>query len=394
MKRKVHSIIYLLTVFAVVNVCVPIVQAIEFKGVSYTAWSPYAMLSEDSDNSLAKARADGCNWLAICVWWFQDNVNSTTIEPDYTLYSATVESVVHAINTCHELGMKVMLKPMVDCRDGVWRGNINPSLDWFSSYQDFIIFWAQIAEENKVESFCVGCELMDTVSWSSSWETVIQNARTHYTGPMTYAANHGNENNVSWWDELDYIGIDAYYALTGKNNPTLNELKSAWQNRANSIETWLNSNWPGMKIVFTEVGYQSVDGTNCTPWYTDPATHPMDFQEQVDCYEALLSVCRERSWWMGVFWWNWETHPDGGGEDDPYWTPMNKPAEDVMISYYQTTPGDFDDDRDVDLYDMSFFTEYWLDSEIVGDPDLNNDGSVNLLDFSLLADYWLAGVSL
>lgn len=393
MKRKVLSTIYFLTVFAVVSVCAPIVQAVDMKGVSYTAWGPYDMLSEDSDNSLAKARSDGCNWLAICVWWFQDNVNSTTIEPDYALYSATPESVIHAINTCHELGMKVMLKPMVDCRNGVWRGNINPSSGWFSSYQDFIIFWAQLAEENKVESFCIGCEFVKTVSWSSSWETVIQNARLYYTGPMTYAANHGNENNISWWDELDYIGIDAYYALTGKNNPTLNELKSAWQSRANSIESWRNSNWPGMKIAFTEVGYQSVDGTNRTPWYTDPSTHPLDFQEQVDCYEALLSVCKQRSWWLGVFWWNWETDPNGGGEDDPYWTPMNKPAEDVLISYYQTIAGDFDDDHDVDLYDMSFFTEHWLDSEIVGDPDLNNDGSVDLLDFSLLANHWLSGVS-
>ncbi|MHC4558659.1 MAG: glycoside hydrolase family 113, partial [Planctomycetota bacterium] len=136
MKSKKPLIHYSLAVFAVINFCVPATHAIEMKGVSYTAWKPDAMLSEDSDNSLAKVRADGCNWIAICVWWFQDNVNSTTVEPDYTRYSATPESVVHAINTCHELGMKVMLKPMVDCRDGDWRGTINPSDGWFSAYQD------------------------------------------------------------------------------------------------------------------------------------------------------------------------------------------------------------------------------------------------------------------
>jgi len=311
------------------------------KGVSYTAWQPDAMLSEDSNRSLAKARADGCNWIALCVWWFQNNVSSTTIESDYTRYSATPESVVHAINQCHEQGMKVMLKPMVDCRDGEWRGNINPSNDWFSAYQDFISFWAQIAEEHKVELLCIGCELTKTVSWSSSWKNIIQNTRTYYTGPLTYAANHGNEKNVNWWNDLDYIGIDAYYPLTDKNDPTLNELKTAWENRANSLENWLNSNWQEMKIVFAEVGYQSVDGTNRTPWWTDPSSHTMDFQEQAECYEALLSVCRERSWWLGAFWWNWETDPDGGGEDDPYWTPVNKPAEDIMISYYQI-PSDLD----------------------------------------------------
>lgn len=388
MKSKTASIRCCLMVLAIVAVCPAVVGAIEMKGVSYTAWRPDAMLSEDSDESLAKASADGCNWIAICVWWFQDNVDSTTIEPDYGRYSATAESVVHAIDTCHKLGMKVMLKPMVDCRDGTWRGNINPSFEWFSAYEQFVDFWARIAEENKVESFCVGCELKDTVLWSSSWKLVIRNVRTRYSGPMTYAANHGNEKNVDWWDELDYIGIDAYYPLTDKNDPTLSELKSAWEDRADSLEAWLGAFRNTKKIVFTEIGYQSADGTNRTPWYTDPSSHATDLQEQAECYEALLSVCRERSWWLGAFWWNWETKASGGGQDDPYWTPMNKPAEAVMAGHYKTLPGDFDDDRDVDLHDMEFLAEHWLDSEIVGDPDLDNDGHVNMSDFSLFADHW------
>ncbi|MCK4856848.1 MAG: hypothetical protein KAT58_02665 [candidate division Zixibacteria bacterium] len=345
----------------------PNTHPIEMKGVSYTAWQPTAMLSEDSNRSLAKAREDGCDWIALCVWWFQNNVSSTAIKPDYTRFSAMPESVVHAINQCHEQGMKVMLKPMVDCRDGDWRGNIDPSDEWFSAYQEFIAFWAQIAEEHEVELFCIGCELTKTVSWSSSWRNIIQNTRAYYGGALTYAANHGNEKNVRWWNDLDYIGIDAYYPLTNKNNPTLDELKRAWENRANSIENWLNSVWPGKKIIFTEVGYQSVDGTNRTPWYTDPSSHTMDFQEQAECYEALLSVCRRRSWWLGAFWWNWETNPNGGGGNDPYWTPMNKPAEDVMISHYQRSPDsncspveDFEF-GDFNTFDwMTFGDEYWF----------------------------------
>jgi hypothetical protein len=345
----------------------PNTRPIEMKGVSYTAWQPAAMLSEDSDSSLAKARADGCDWIALCVWWFQNNVSSTKIEPDYTRFSATPESVVHAINQCHEQGMKVMLKPMVDCRDGQWRGNIDPSDEWFSAFQEFIDFWAQFAEQHDVELFCIGCELSNTVSWSSSWKNIIQNTRTYYGGPLTYAANHGNEKNVLWWNDLDYIGIDAYYQLTNKNNPTLDELKRAWDNRANSIENWLNSVWPDKKIIFTEVGYQSVDGTNRTPWYTDPSSSTMDFQEQAECYEALLCVCRQRSWWLGAFWWNWETDPRGGGLYDPYWTPMNKPAGDIMISHYQSSPdSDYSPVEDFESGDfstfdwMTFGDDYWF----------------------------------
>jgi len=343
---------------------------------------------EDSDASLGMARVDGCNWVGICVWWFQDNVNSSSIEPDYTRYSATPDSVVHAINRCHELGMKVMLKPMVDCRDGTWRGLIKPSHDWFVEYTNFVNFWAEVAEANSVEVFCAGCELRDTVSWSTSWKSVIQNVHTRYTGPLTYAANHGNESNIDWWGELDYIGIDAYYWLTNKANPSLGELKTAWNNRTDAIELWLNTHWPDMTVIFTEVGYQSVDGTNQTPWWTDPASHALDMTEQAECYEALLSQCKQRHWWLGAFWWNWETNPDAGGDSDPYWTPQNKPAEETLRDYYKTLPGDFDDDRDVDLLDVMFQAGQWLESGVVGDPDLNGDRKVNLQDFAMLGWNW------
>jgi hypothetical protein len=333
---KLGTIKWLLIIILLVMFNPSICSAIIFKGVNYTAWEPNALLTPESDASLAKAYNDGCNWIAICVWWFQDNINSTIIEPDYSLYSATPESLVHAIQHCHELGMKVMLKPMVDCRDGTWRGQINPSTGWFTAYQNFINFWADIAQDNNVELFCVGCELENTVSWSASWRAVVQNVRTHYSSPLTYAANHDSQQNVSWWDELSYIGIDAYYSLTASNDPNLDELKAAWNSWADAIESWRNTNWPSMDVIFTEVGYQSVDGTNQTPWWTDPAGSTIDMQEQADCYEALLSQCRMRNWWRGVFWWNWETNPEAGTPADPYSTPQNKLAELILRNYYIT----------------------------------------------------------
>ena len=364
-------------------------SAIDMKGVSYTAWQPDAMLTADSDASLAKARDAGCNWIAICVWWFQDNADSTVITPDYTRYSAEPNSVIHAIERCHELCMKVMLKPMVDCRDGDWRGNINPSAAWFAAYEDFITYWADLAQSSRVEFFSVGCEFKKTVSWSSSWRSVIQKVKNRYSGLLTYSANHGNERNMNWWDDLDCIGIDAYYSLTSKNNPTLNELKTAWSNRCEAIENWRSMHWPNMDVVFAEVGYQSVDSTNRTPWWTDPSSHAIDLQEQADCYEALLSECRSRPWWLGAFWWNWQTSPAAGGADDPYWTPQNKPAEDVLRSHYKTVAGDLDDDRDVDFYDFVVVAGHWLGEDIVGGPDIDCDGNVNFRDVAGFAEGWL-----
>lgn len=386
----------LLIVTIIVIFFCSISNAIEMKGMSYTAWEPNALFTEDSNTSLANAEQIGCNWIGLCVWWFQDDVNSVLIEPDYSLFSATPESVIHAINKCHELGMKVMLKPMVDCRNEIWRGHINPTQEWFATYQDFINFWADIAQDNNVQLFCVGCEFVNTSGWSSSWRNVIQDIRNHYSGPLTYAANKDNEPDISWWDELDYIGIDAYYPLTDKNDPTLAELETAWSSRADAIEVWRNNNWPDKQIIFTEVGYRSIDGTNQAPAGKPPPPYPIDVQEQADCYNALLNQCKEREWWSGVFWWNWEVDPNAGGPNSPYFTPQNKPAEAVLAHHYVCLRSDLNRDSKVDFEDLRMLAVYWLSYNPSVDisPAPDGDSVINFRDLADFAEEWMTSLYL
>jgi hypothetical protein len=55
-------------------------------------------------------------------------------------------------------------------------------------------------------------------------------------GPILYGANHGNENSITWWDAVDYIGVDAYYNLVPDNpNPSYQELMNAWTPIVNSL---------------------------------------------------------------------------------------------------------------------------------------------------------------
>jgi hypothetical protein len=386
------SAVKILAVIAVVSLILPaFCGAIEFKGMSYCGWDANAYSTIDSNTSLARLKDTSCQWVAIIVVWFQDNINSTSIEPNYNKYSVRPESVKVAINRCHQLGMKVMLKPMVDLSKDPnhWRGQIVPSAAWFAEYHDFLNYWADFAEQNDVEMFCIGCELVATDSSATQWRSVANDVRTHYSGPITYAANWGNETIVSWWDAVDYIGIDAWYPLTSKNNPTLTELKNAWSNRANLIQSWRNSSWPNKQVFFTEAGYSSFDGTNTYPGlWPPPDSAAVDVNEQADCYEALLSVCSARPWWRGVFWWNWETDPNAGGLADKHCTPQNKPAQDVVSSHYITAAGDLDDDRNVDIDDLIMFCDYWPDQYLVGWPDFNNDKKVDFKDFSLLAANW------
>lgn len=302
------------------------------KGMSYRHY-PYPYHSSHSNESLQRIAETNTEYVAITVWWLQENITSTQIyaKPGWT---ATNESLAMAIQKAHELDMKVMLKPMVDPEDVYthWRGEIPPTSEWFESYKAFIKAYAQFAEENDIDLFCVGCEFKATEGNGSSWREIIAEVRKYYSGPLTYAATIDSYQNISWWDALNYIGIDAYFPLTNNKDPTLEELKQGWSHIAYDIETWHDSE-VNKPILFTEIGYRSGDGNNIQPWnWTSPLE--LDLQEQFDCYLAAFQVLWGKPWFYGFYWWIWESDPDAGGLNDTDFTPQNKPVEYLIESLY------------------------------------------------------------
>jgi hypothetical protein len=321
------------------------------KGMSFSAWSGDAFSTPESDESMRLLAETNTEWVAINFAWVQSNTTSTDIRVD-PIRTATTESVRHIINTAHSLGFKVMLKPMLDTLEEeqtqgyptVWRGFIQPSDEWFESYSNFINSFAEFAEQNHVELFSFGCELKATSGEKEQWEKIIVGVRKRFSGPITYAADWTNFQNIEWWDSVDYVGIDAYFPLTFNYDPSLEELKTAWSILADEIETWiLRVKKP---VIFTEIGYRSGDGTNLAPsnFWSDMT---VDLQEQRDCYEAAFQTLWNRGWFYGFYWWTWIHDPEKGGPDDPNHTPQSKPAQDSITSWYSKI-------RKVALVDRTF----------------------------------------
>src|SRR5689334_9432629 len=279
-----------------------------YQGMSYTSFGTNVLSSAGSDQSLLNMSMVGTDTVALNFWWFQTSTTANSMAEDFTRYSSTVSSISHAIDTIHSLGMKVLLKPMLDITDGTWRANINPSDkdQWFANYTNFIGSFADMAQSKGVELFSIGCE-MNTLEQSvnnTRWTNLISNMRSRYNGDLTYAANWGaigsnvgGYQNVPWWNQLDYIGIDAYFPIASSNNTTLAGLTTAWQNQANAIETWRASHGlTNKQVLFTEVGYQSADGAAREPFGVSGAP-TLDLNEQADSYRALLSVMTTKPWW-------------------------------------------------------------------------------------------------
>jgi hypothetical protein len=281
------------------------------KGVSYESWSPGEFASAASDQTLTEiVLPTGANWLAVIVKCYQDTATSTHIDCN-TDRTATDDDLRHVIQRAHNLGLQVMLKPHIDLEDmensSNGRFRIGFGSDeaawtaWFDSYTRFITHYAALAQELDVEYFVVGTELWGTVHRADEWREVIQQVRDVYSGPLTYAAlTYFEPLQIIWWDELDSLGIDAYFTVTLTTHPTLAQMRLGWSPTLVYL-SWLSSHWD-KPILLTEVGYMSVDGTNILPgdWSLQGAIDP---QEQADAYRALFESFQGQDWWQGVFWW-------------------------------------------------------------------------------------------
>lgn len=278
------------------------------KGVVYTSWGRNELGTEASDNTLEYLKNIGVRHLGIMVIWVQATVEEKDISSD-PKDTPDDSAIIHAINKAHSLGMKIMLKPHVDVKTGQWRGDIIPSGDWFASYKNYLVHYARIASLYNVELFSIGTELVNTTTanWQGEWENIIKEIRGVFAGPLVYGANWNEYKTVGFWDKLDFVGIDAYFPLTAKKDPTREELLAAWKGHALEIDKWLKENKINKPVIFAEIGYCSADGANIEPWsvLSNLSEKYIDQQEQADCLGAMLVVCSHYSWFKGLYWWNY-----------------------------------------------------------------------------------------
>jgi len=314
-----------------------------YKGITLISFQTGEYLLGTAKTSEDALAGTGATWAGLLTTQVMPTATSNTIGPNSETMSDA--ELAAAIAEFHAKGVKVMLKPHVDVSDGTWRGAIHPTdvNAWFASFTTFITHYAQLAQTNGVEMLCFGTEYL-TMSGSANqtaWNNVIAAVRSAgYTGKLAYAANatYGGDEftSVSFWDnpQLDVIGLDGYFPLTNHADPTLAELKAAWssnKNGENIVSDVLNfaAAHPAKPVIFTEIGYMSVSGTNTEP-YNFSHAGSLDQQEQANCYEAMYEVWSQHSTAIhGNFWWSWPVPAPDVATDTNY-TPWDKLAQAVL----------------------------------------------------------------
>jgi hypothetical protein len=306
--------------------------------------------AEESPLALAQIARTGANYVALIPTHF-----SATYRDHRYYRSANTESdesLLAAFRAARNAGLAVMLKPHVDSVDGKPREYLDPSdvAAWFESYGALLLHYARIAAAERAEMLCIGCELDRLVGAAhrERWLRLIATIRAAYGGPLTYAATWNGAKDVSFWDAVDHVGVDAYNPLSNASDPSVEDLAAGWS--VVPEDSWVASKSEGLSplefyrslarrngkpMLFTEIGYKSVAGAAARPgdWRLEGK---LDLELQARAYEAFFRVwSAEAAWMRGAFLWHWTTKPNPSERSRRDYTPQHKPAADTITSWYR-----------------------------------------------------------
>ncbi len=259
----------------------------------------------------------GANWISQTPFGWMEGHDNPEVKGNFdrAWWGETDKGIIGTTALAKESEVKTMLKPHIWLRRSgdKWRSDIAMNSEaewdqWFESYEAWIMHYAQVAQDGNLESLCIGTELHQTIKKTDKWRHIIAEIRKIYDGELTYAANWYQEyEDVKFWDDLDYIGIQGYFPLSKKSNPTKKELKKSWSKHKVRLEKI--SKKYNKKIVFTEIGYKNTADAAHEPWtWPQDMDHEdvvMSEETQKICYEALFESLWGEPWFDGVFIWKW-----------------------------------------------------------------------------------------
>ena len=300
------------------------------------------LLTKEAEESMKRLASNGLDWICIPANGWQETFASTTI---FSLYGRTQsdEELTHAIQYAKSLGLKVCLKPMVNCMDHSWRARIDfPTEEgcnywekWFASYNTFMLHYARLAEKLGCEMLCTGCEMAGMDKQSERCKDMISKVRKEYHGILMHNINHGDELKFPWLSAVDVIGISAYYPVTDATHKGADTMRAKWAEVMNQLE--LCHDTYQRSIMFAEIGVRNEQGCTMYPWdFHDRPELPIDEQEQSDFYDTAMEATWDTDWFSGYFWWDWKAilPPESEAKKNRDFTVYGKLAEQTLKKWY------------------------------------------------------------
>jgi hypothetical protein len=290
------------------------------------------------ENPMPEVKAISADWIALIPYGFtrlgQPSVQYNT--KGWQWWGERPEGIEKSIELAHEAQIHVMLKPQIYVPDG-FTGALDFKTDeewasWEADYEHFMMIFANIAQQKKVEILCVGTEFkISTQKREAFWRGLIAKIKTVYRGKLIYAANWDEYAAVPFWDALDYAGVNAYFPLLPDKTPSVRALKTAWEKPVSALAAFAKQHQK--QIIFTEFGYMSLDECASPGWEVEAKKDKLNINEvaQANALEALLTTFSAQPWWQGGFLWKWFPNMQGHeGYPEKDYTPQGKKAAKVV----------------------------------------------------------------
>ncbi len=293
------------------------------------------------------------NWMVQTPFGWQTDYNTPDVKlsTQNAYWGETDEGLKVTTQLALAKGIKTLLKPHIwitHLTDGKWLTDIDMKSEaewqqWFRNYRRFILHYAEFAQQNNIEILCIGTELQNpAIEREADWRQLITDIRQIYSGKLTYAANWDKEfEQIKFWDELDFMGIQAYFPLSQQASPTVETLTSGWQSALKTIQK-VQSQYQ-KPVLFTEIGYRSSPDAAIEPWKWPETSEgnptilatEAGLLTQANCYEAFFQAVWPQEWFAGAYWWKWmPSIATNDAKVGAGFTPQNKPAAAILKKWY------------------------------------------------------------
>ena len=292
--------------------------------------------------------------------------SSLTFE-NYEMYFDLKGPFIKSIRLAQDAGLKILFKPHIllnaipkteidyasalalygkseisnliidKTRAAEWRGDFEPLTEedwkyWNAQYEALMIRSAKLASELRIDQLCIGSELRRiAILQPKFWRSLIQKVRQEFNGELLYSANWDEYEKITFWDELDYIGIDAYFPITEERFAKVKTALKNWYPIRRQLKKIANQY--NKTIVFTEYGYRNIEYAGKRPWEHDKGLDSLHNESQQNLYRAFYESFWSKEWVAGGYAWRW--HADGPKHRDTNFTVQGKPAFQTMQIWYK-----------------------------------------------------------
>lgn len=289
----------------------------------------------------------GCTSINFVIAARMDHVNAEAVKMKWqNLPSA--RDVERILKHAKSKGIYTILMPIVlldKAGPKDWRGRIQPPdwNAWFDSYILYIVdIGATIAQRADVDLFVVGSELLSTEDQRAQWLRTIAAIKAKYKGKLTYSANwdhYDREDPTStggptFWDQLDYIGMNNYHELADGPGASVAQLNQNWKPVKEKILAFVKKQ--NKPFLFTEVGWHNLENTIKEPW-NYVAVGKIDLEEQKRAYQSFVEVWKDvgTDQFMGALVWEWTPGVDGAKAHGAY-SLQGTPALEVVKTWMKS----------------------------------------------------------